>query len=201
MTLGKRIIMLHGHSMDPLDSLLDWGTYNLLEGTLIHTHLVDHEFDKIAQVVFQLHVHDEIPYKAKFLKEEGNEAPFKHLVISLNLNLAGLELKQGKFPSTITLYSLVLEFKPHNTKAPFRKVKVELDLHKVHRALYDLREAMQIEPNKSEIMKELAKFENEDCHFESCSMEVLDFKRNGRCALDSACWGVVACILLSVEHC
>jgi len=46
------------------------GIYNLLEATLIHTHLADHEFDKITQVVFQLHVHDEIPYKAQFVKEE-----------------------------------------------------------------------------------------------------------------------------------
>jgi len=60
---------------------------------------------------------------------------------------------------------LVLEFKHHNTKAPFRKAKVELDLHNVHRAFCDLREAVQIEPNKFETTKEVAKFENEDCHF------------------------------------
>ncbi|KAJ8424643.1 hypothetical protein Cgig2_009123 [Carnegiea gigantea] len=61
-----------GYNVDMLDTLLDWGIDNPLQAALIHTHLKDHEFDEIAQLVFQMQGPDEIPHKVKFLKDEGN---------------------------------------------------------------------------------------------------------------------------------
>ena len=207
--------------MDTLDSLLDWGIDNPLQAALIHTHLPDHEFDKIAQIVFQLDGPDEIPCKVKFLKEEWNrcfktndfanasiyylsgikllcfsciasdadEALFKHLAISLNLNLAGSKLKQGKFLSIITLCYLILEFEPYNTKALFMRPKAELGLHNVHKALCDLREAARIKPNNVEIVKELAKVEKRDCHAEGCNKDVQDSEHYSRYLVNPACGG------------
>ncbi|KAJ8424465.1 LOW QUALITY PROTEIN: hypothetical protein Cgig2_031210 [Carnegiea gigantea] len=71
------------------------------------------------------------------IPSDADEALFKHLAISLNLNLAASELKQGK------------------------RRKAELGLHNVHKALCDSREAAQIEPNNVEIVKEFANVERE----------------------------------------
>lgn len=130
---------------------------------------------------------------------DADEALFKHLAISLNLNLAALELKQGKFLSIITLCFLILEFGPFNTKALFRRPKAELGLHNAHKALCDLREAARIEPNNVEIVKELAKVEKRDCHAEGCNKEVQDSEHNSMHLVNSACGGFPD-RLQSVEH-
>ncbi|KAJ8422696.1 hypothetical protein Cgig2_014915 [Carnegiea gigantea] len=123
------------------------------------------------------------------IASDADEALFKHLAISLNLNLAGSELKQGKFLSIITICYLILEFVPYNTKALFRRPKAELGLHNVHKALCELREAARIEPNNAEIVKELAKVEKRDCHAEGCNKDVQDSEHYSRYLVNSACGG------------
>ena len=53
----------------------------------------------------------------------ANEVLFKHLTISLSLNLAPSKLKQGKFTSTMTFCSLVLEFEHNKMKTLFRRAE------------------------------------------------------------------------------
>ena len=161
--------------MDSLKTLLDWGTDNPLQVALIRTHFTNHQFNEIAQVVFQLRGPKGIPYTVKFLEEEGNkcfktndfadasthylsgikllcfncitsyadEALFKYLAISLNINLAASELQQRKFLPTTTLCSLVLEFESHNIKSLLRRAKAELGLHNVRKDLCELREVLR----------------------------------------------------------
>ncbi|KAJ8420790.1 hypothetical protein Cgig2_011608 [Carnegiea gigantea] len=102
-----------------------------------------------------------------------HKALFNHLATSLNRNLVASELKQRKFASAIALCSLVLEFEPNNA---FRRAKVAVDLHNSHKALCDLREVARIEPNNSEIAKELAKAESAECQFEACSKDSEDLE-------------------------
>lgn len=42
------LLVLWNQDMDLLETLLDWSTDNLLQATLIHTHLEDHELEEVA---------------------------------------------------------------------------------------------------------------------------------------------------------
>ena len=86
-----------------------------------------------------------------------DEETIRSLPITLNLNLAAAERKQGKFDNAKNLCSLVLEFDPYNIKALFRRAKAALGLYNIQEALFDLRDAWWIHQTNIEIIKELRK--------------------------------------------
>ncbi|KAJ8452227.1 hypothetical protein Cgig2_006032 [Carnegiea gigantea] len=141
-----------------MDPLLDWGIENSLLAAMICVHLTEEALEELGQVVVQMEGPHEIPHRVRYLKDEGNKSfkkgefalalgLYKHalkllcfgcmllremmtLAITLNLNLAASELKQGQFDNVMTLWSLIPNFKPCHTKALFRRAKAALKLVK-----------------------------------------------------------------------
>lgn len=106
----------------------------------------------------------------------ADKALFRHLAISLNLNLVISELKQGKF-ATMTICSLVLDFECSNTKALFKRAKAAWGLQNIHQALTHLKEVAQIESYNYEIAKEIAKIEGESYQVEANRSELKGSKQ------------------------
>ena len=71
-------------------------------------------------------------------------------------------LNNKKFAIVLTLCFLVLEFESCNTKALFRRAKANLGLGDVWQTRCDLKVAVEVEPDKAEIVRELARVETGD---------------------------------------